>query len=130
MLDLGVLPGDLVGAGLSINNSNEVVGASVSAPGPSSGNPRAFLWQHGVMKDLNTLIPANSPLYLLTAFGINDAGVIVGFGVTGTGDVHGFLATPAIAAGSAAFLEQGPARPMALSESARKTLLHLWRRGR
>jgi probable HAF family extracellular repeat protein len=130
MLDLGVLPGDLVGAGLSINNSNQIVGASVSAPGPASGNPRAFLWQHGVMTDLNTLIPATSGLYLLTAFGINDAGVIVGFGVTGGGDVHGFVATPAIASGSAAFLEQGPARPAALSDNARKTLLHLWRPGR
>jgi probable HAF family extracellular repeat protein len=126
MLDLGVLPGDLVGAGLAMNNNNQVVGASVSAPGLATGNPRAYLWQHGVMTDLNTLIPADSPLYLLTAFGINDAGVIVGFGVTGTGDMHGFLATPAIPGGSAAFLELGPARPAALSESARKSLLHLW----
>jgi probable HAF family extracellular repeat protein len=129
MLDLGVLPGDLVGAGLSMNNSNQVVGASVSAPGPATGNPRAYLWQHGVMTDLNTLIPADSPLYLLTAFNINDAGVIVGFGVTGTGDIHGFLATPATTSGNAVFLEQRPARPV-LSDSARKTLLHMWRPGR
>lgn len=129
MLDLGVLPGDLVGAGLSINNHNEVVGASVSAPGPSSGNPRAFLWQHGVMTDLNTLIPTNSPLYLLTAFGINDAGAIVGFGVTEGGDIHGFLATPATGGESALFFP-GNARRPALSASARKTLLRFWRNGR
>jgi probable HAF family extracellular repeat protein len=130
MLDLGVLPGDLVGAGLAMNNNNEVVGASVSAPGPATGNPRAFLWQQGVMTDLNTLIPADSPLYLLTAFGINDAGAIVGFGVTGGGDIHGFLATPATSSGNAAFLERSPVRPVALSESARKAFLHLWRPGR
>jgi hypothetical protein len=55
--------------------------------------------------------------------------VIVGFGATSTGDIHGFLATPAATSGSEAFLEHGPARP-ALSESARKTLLRLWRPGR
>jgi probable HAF family extracellular repeat protein len=130
MIDLGVLPGDLVGAGLSINNYNQIVGASVSAPGPATGNPRAFLWQQGVMTDLNSLIPANSPLYLLTAFGINDAGVIVGFGVTGGGDIHGFIATPATGTGDATFFEQGPSRPAALSEGARKTFLRFWRAGR
>jgi uncharacterized membrane protein len=59
-----------------------------------SGNPRAVLWKKGVPLDLNTLIPPNSPLYLLTAFGINDVGEIAGFGVTSTGDIHGFLAIP------------------------------------
>lgn len=96
MQDLGVLPGDLVGAGLAMNNRGAVVGASVSAPGPAGGNPRAYLWRNGVMTDLNTLVQADSPLYLLTAFGINDAGVIIGFGVTDTGDVHGFQAAPVI----------------------------------
>jgi hypothetical protein len=46
------------------------------------------------MTDVNTLIPANSPLQLLIAFGINDGGEIAGFGVTGSGDIHGYLATP------------------------------------
>jgi probable HAF family extracellular repeat protein len=59
-----------------------------------NGNPRAFLWKDGRMTDLNELVPANSPLHLLTAFGINDAGEIAGFGVTGSGDLHAFLATP------------------------------------
>lgn len=95
MRDLGVLPGDLVGAGLGMNNLGEVVGPSISAPGAATGNPTAFLWRNGAMTDLNTLVPADSPLYLLIAYGINDAGQIAGFGVnTTTGDVHGFLATP------------------------------------
>ena len=95
MRDLGVLPGDFVGAGLAINNNGEVVGPSFSAPGPTSGSPRAFLWQNGVMSDLNSLVPVDSPLYLLLADGINDAGEIAGFGVdTTTGNIHAFLATP------------------------------------
>jgi hypothetical protein len=47
------------------------------------------------MHDLNALIPPDSPLYLLVAYGINDVGQIAGFGVqTSTGDIHAFLATP------------------------------------
>ena len=95
MQDLGVLPGDLVGASLGMNNHGDLVGASISAPGIAGGNPRAFLRHNGVMSDLNALVPASSPLYLLTAFGINDSGEIAGFGVeNSTGDVHAFLATP------------------------------------
>src|SRR5262249_16331448 len=37
----------------------------------------------------------DSPLHLLTAFQINDAGQIAGFGVTSDGDLHAFLASPA-----------------------------------
>ncbi len=94
MRDLGVLSGDLVGAGLAINNRDDVVGPSISAPGPASGNPRAFLWKNGQMYDLNSLLPADAPMYLLTAFGINDSEEIVGFGVTNEGDIHAFLASP------------------------------------
>ena len=136
MRDLGVLPGDFVGAGLAINNQGEVVGPSFSAPGPTSGSPRAFLWRDGVMHDLNALVPTNSPLYLLLAYGINDAGEIAGFGVqTSTGDIHAFLATPCDrnhadtdwckddADGAAAEADQTVERPTVfLSENARKLL--------
>jgi probable HAF family extracellular repeat protein len=94
MLDLGVLSGDVNSAGLGINDLGEMVGASFGAAGPINGNPRAFLWRDGRMTDLNNLVPANSPLHLLTAFGINDAGEIAGFGVTSSGDLHAFLVTP------------------------------------
>lgn len=99
MQDLGTLPGDANSAGLSINDGGEVVGASLGAAGPIIGPVRAFLWRNGVMTDLNTLIPADSPLYLLTAFAINNAGEIAGFGVTSGGDIHGFLATPIVSSG-------------------------------
>ena len=46
------------------------------------------------MTDLNTLIPANSPLFLMLACAINSSGQIVGFAVTSTGEGHGFLLSP------------------------------------
>jgi probable HAF family extracellular repeat protein len=93
--DLGTLPGDLNSAGLAINDRGDIVGGSIDGP-VMTGNPRAYLWQNGVMTDLNTLIQANSPFaVLLIAFSINSRGQIAGFGVTNAGDVHAFLATPA-----------------------------------
>jgi len=129
--DLGVLPGDKVGAALDLNNRGEVVGASIAAPGPPNGNARAWLWRDGVMTDLNTLVPENSPLYLLTAFAINDSGEIVGFGATPSGDIHGFLATPCgNSCGSAADAGSPWAtRRPALSDNARKFLLRRGLRG-
>lgn len=91
MIDLGTLPEDVSSAGASINSKGQVVGGSVDA----SENERAFLWQNGVMTDLNTLIPPDSPLYLLEADGINDWGRIEGYALNmSTGEVHVFLATP------------------------------------
>ena len=136
MQDLGVLPGDFVGAGLGLNNKGEVVGPSISAPGLAAGTPRVFLWRDGVMHDLNSLIPPDSPLYLLIAYAINDSGEIAGFGVeTSTGDIHAFLATPCDryhldsdwckddADGAASEADRTGGRPTVfLSESARKLL--------
>ena len=58
------------------------------------GNPSAFVWRDHRMMDLNILIPPGSPLYLLQALSINDAGEIVGQGITKDGEFHAFLATP------------------------------------
>ena len=91
--DLGTLSGDVTSAGLGINDGGDVVGASIDGS-VASGNPRAFLWRNGVMTDLNTLVPASTSLDLLTAFAINNAGEIAGFGATSAGDIHAFLATP------------------------------------
>jgi probable HAF family extracellular repeat protein len=119
MQDLGTLPGDHSSVGLGINDGGDVVGASID----SSGNSRAYLWRNGVMSDLNALVPASSPLFLLWANSINARGEIVGYGATAGGDVHAFLASPADArdsesAAPAARAVTGPA----LSESGRKQL--------
>jgi hypothetical protein len=90
------------------------------------GNCRAFLWQNKAMTDLNTLIPANSPLYLVFPFVINDGGEIAGMAIeTSTGDAHAFLATPSKSASATAGFAPDAQRvttPMALPESARKLL--------
>jgi probable HAF family extracellular repeat protein len=90
MQDLGTLQGDANSTAIGINDSGDVVGVSLSA----NFNPRAYLRQNGIMTDLNTLIPANSPLSLLVACSINASGQIVGVAVTSAGEVHGYLATP------------------------------------
>ncbi len=92
--DLGVLQGDVSSAATSINDKAQVVGQSYGDGGPMMGNPRAFLWENGVMTDLNTLVPTNSPLYLLIGFSINSRGEIAGFGVTNDGEIHAYLASP------------------------------------
>ena len=91
MTDLGTLSGDFSSAAWSIDNKGRVVGTSCDA----SGNCRAFLWQHGVMTDLNSLIPVGSPWFLVEADGINSRGEIVGAAFNAsTGELHAFLATP------------------------------------
>ena len=91
MQDLGTLPGDSNSVGLHINDDGEVSGVSLDA----NFSPRAFLVRGGRMYDLNDLVPADSPLFLLDACFINNKGEIVGFGVDKTtGEAHGFMAEP------------------------------------
>lgn len=94
MQDLGTLPGafaTIAGCCDTVNNRDEVVGFSVDELGF-----RPFLWRNGVMVDLNTLVAPNSPLYLLSADGINDRGEIVGQAcvLPDCTVFHAFRATP------------------------------------
>ena len=63
----------------AINSHGQVVGGTFSCQ--TSNHARAFLWEEGSMIDLNSVIPANSSLELVIAFGINDRGEIAGEGV-------------------------------------------------
>lgn len=91
MKDLGTLPGDVNSVAVGIGEKGEIVGLSLDA----NFNLRAFLWQNGVMTDLNSLVGANpGKLFLQLAHSINTRGEITGFAVTSTGDTHAFLATP------------------------------------
>jgi probable HAF family extracellular repeat protein len=73
-IDLGVLPGDSTSQGLGINNHGQVVGLSC---GNGSGGCHAFLWQDGVMLDLDKLAPGHAGV-LTNAQDINELGQITG----------------------------------------------------
>jgi probable HAF family extracellular repeat protein len=118
MQDLGTLSGDVASLSISINDAGSVIGASVDA----SGNPRAFLWEKGVMTDLNTLIAGDSPLYLLTGCSINSRGEITGLGLTSTGEIHTYLATPTHRDANSESSSQGVISRRILSDDARKLI--------
>jgi probable HAF family extracellular repeat protein len=63
-----------------VNDAGQVVG---------TGGGRAYLYEGGVVKDLNTLVPAGTP-GLSSASAINNAGQILGYTSSG----RGFLLTP------------------------------------
>ncbi len=74
VIDLGTL-GGAVSSATAVNNSGVVVGESWTA----DGQVHACLWQGGNIVDLNNAIPVNG--WVLThASGINDSGVISGWG--------------------------------------------------
>lgn len=88
--DLGTLPGDRTSQALGINAQGQVVGVS---RGP--GGSRAFLWQDGVLTDLNDFVAPGYSGRLLYAGDINDAGVITGAALDpATGETLTFVATP------------------------------------
>jgi probable HAF family extracellular repeat protein len=89
-IDLGTLPGDVRSGAVGINGSDTIVGVSLD----EEFNIRAFVWQDGVMRDLNDVVRTHA-WRLLLATSINDAGEIVGLAVdTLTGELHGYLASP------------------------------------
>jgi probable HAF family extracellular repeat protein len=122
--NLGTLPGDVSSATGDINAKGQVVGASCDA----NFNCRAFLWDHGVMIDLNRLVPSGSPLYLTYAEGINDRGEIAGTAVlkSNPNEQPAFLAIPA----PAAQIAGDSARKMILPETIRASLQRRLRLGR
>ncbi len=89
MTDLGTLGGGSSYA-YGINGSGMVVGYSWLASGE---NPHAFIYFDGQMMDLNSLIASGSGWELLGAYGINDAGQIVGEGLL-NGEAHAFELDP------------------------------------
>jgi probable HAF family extracellular repeat protein len=96
MQDLGTLPprcpscpADVFSAASGMNSKGQIVGSSCDV----NFNCRAFLWENGIMRDLNTL--SSSSLYLIFASDINDRGEISGQAFDpSTGDLPGFLAIP------------------------------------
>jgi len=93
-----LLPGDVSSFATSINNRGQVVGSSFNSNNGASWS-HGLIWQNGVTIDLNTLFPASSHLFVISASNINDSGQIAGMAVDMAGShagniVHAFLATP------------------------------------
>jgi probable HAF family extracellular repeat protein len=96
MTDLGTLPGSEISFGWDINADGVVAGSAGAIEPPADPNQVALLaviWQDGKIVNLNDLIPADSGWVLTTAYGINDAGQIVGYGYN-KGRQRGFVLTP------------------------------------
>lgn len=92
MKDVPPVEGDTYSVALAINDAGEVGGVSIDA---TFTNLHAFVVLDGVPTDLNTLIPADSPLQLQTACSINSRGEITGLAVEkSTNEYRGYLAIP------------------------------------
>jgi probable HAF family extracellular repeat protein len=74
--NLGALPGDSLSQALGINDKGQIVGLSCTA---GFGSCRAFLYDHGVMMDLNDLVQGDHSDLLFTANDINNDGQITGY---------------------------------------------------
>ena len=84
--DLGILPGGSFSDAWGINASGQIVGSWETNDG--NQNPHAFLYSNGTMTDLGTL-----PGYMQgsQAFGINDAGQVVGVAYPAAWEPTAFL---------------------------------------
>jgi len=89
--DLKALPGDFFSQAFAINSHGQVVGVSF---GGASGS-RAFLYENGVMMNLNDILGTGNGDVFLSAQDINDAGQITGrVRDFATGQILAFVATP------------------------------------
>jgi len=93
ILDLGVIPGDLCDEGMSLNSRLQVVGYSNQATchGPHA---HGFLWEHGVLFDLNRLIVNDTGLQVIEGVFINERGEITANAVTPEGNTHAVVLIP------------------------------------
>ena len=91
---LGILPGDGAAFATGINNRGQVVGSTFNAIGWSHG----FLWQDGVLTNLNSLISGDSNLSIIAGSNINERGQISGMATVMSGPdkdtIHAILLTP------------------------------------
>jgi len=97
LTNLGTL-GNAGSSGLAVNDSDVVVGVSLSTIRNSYWyNAVATRWQNGVATDLNKLIGSKPNWTLQRAEDINTSGRVAGSGRVGTGNAvqnHGFLLVP------------------------------------
>lgn len=112
MQDLGLMsadPSDAQNTPFSTNERGQMVGASCDV---AFGACRGYLWQDGSYTDLNTLLPADSKLYVILPLSINDVGQITGLALDlETFEPRVFLATPVSGGASVAGAARQNSRP-------------------
>jgi probable HAF family extracellular repeat protein len=92
MSELGVVPGERCSVAYAINAKEQIVGGSDDNCG--GFNPRALLWDHGSVIDLNAFVSPNSGVQLTVALSIDERGTIASLGVVPWGDQHVFVLIP------------------------------------
>jgi probable HAF family extracellular repeat protein len=129
IVNLHTLPGDALAEATGINDRGQVIGTSFAASGAS----RAFLWQDGSIYDLNTLVPADSALYMVGTGDINDHGDITGEAcvvASGCTVFHTFVAIPAPGAAAHASQNESGQAPLTVADPRiLRQHLHLGRTG-
>jgi len=110
--NLGTLPGDFAAFATGINNRAQVVGSTFDSTFSWS---HGFIWQDGVMTDLNTLIRADSNLFIIAASNINQSGQISGMATVlngpDKGKIHAILLTPVNERVDTSIADVAPTRP-------------------
>jgi probable HAF family extracellular repeat protein len=92
MQNLGTLPPFPNSIAYAINNHGLIVGQALNL---STGASHAFIYQDGVMTDLNSLVIGHNSLTLIYANDVDDSGVIVGGAFDAkTGNSPAFVAIP------------------------------------
>ncbi len=105
--ELGALAGDQRSRAHSINDLGVAVGYSDEAPN-GSNDERAVMWVDGVAIDLNTLEGViGGGWKLVSATDINNAGQILGQGISPRGIYQGFLLSPVPEVGTSSMLLLG-----------------------
>jgi probable HAF family extracellular repeat protein len=92
MQDLGTLPGDLYSGAFGINEQGQVIGGSCTQ---NFNLCRAFLWQNGVMTDVDALVMGPTSLHLWFGNDINSRGEIAAYALDlSKNEFHAALAIP------------------------------------
>lgn len=92
-INLGVASGQSSSNAVSVNDRDQVVGNQCDNQSDSAP-PGGWLWERGVMRNLNTLV-APSPLHLTGASYIADNGDIAAVATVRNGHQHAVLLVPA-----------------------------------
>lgn len=92
-IGLGTLPGLENSEAYDVTEAGVIVGRAWDDDGPLE--PRAWVYFDGAMHDLNEFLDPDQTdwLVLLSAEAINEHNDIVGYGVTATGEIRGFVFT-------------------------------------